>query len=76
MTEHDNGNYPLFNSLPRLIDITLEKYRELQSQNETPFAAEDLALIAELEQWQRKVKRHQNPPVVKEILKEYRSLTA
>lgn len=76
MTEHDNENYPLYNAIARLIDITLEKYKELQAQSPGIFTPEDLALVSELEQWQQQVKRYKNPKVVEEILIEYARLAA
>lgn len=76
MTEHDNKNYPLYNATARLIDKTLEKYEELQTQNPDTFKPEDLVLVSQLEQWQKEVKRHKNPKVVEEILVEYERLAA
>lgn len=76
MTEHDNENYPLYNATARLIDKTLEKYKELQAQNPDTFTPEDLELVSQLEQWQKEVKRYKNPKVVEEILREYARLSA
>jgi|GEM_PF-4332446 len=76
MTEHDNKNYPLYNATARLIDLTLEKYRQLKESIPDKLYEADTALISELEQWQQQVKRHEHPKKTAQLLEEYHLLTA
>ncbi|MBD3361145.1 hypothetical protein GF366_05090 [Candidatus Peregrinibacteria bacterium] len=61
MWDHDNKNYPLFNALPRLIDITLAEYLLIKKKFPTEITDHDTELIKLLQKWQAEVKRYPIP---------------
>jgi len=71
MLDHDIAKYPLFNALPRLIDITLEAYRTLQSNHPQIIEDRDTSCIEYLEEWEREVIRYEIPHKVKKVLEQF-----
>lgn len=71
MFDHDNARFPLFNALPRLIDITLNEYERFANEFPDRIDGCDLQYKRQLTTWQREVIRLELPARVKEILAEY-----
>lgn len=73
--DHDKQAFPLYNALPRLVDVTLREYRRLQET--IPVSQRDRQddfYIAQLQEWSMNpvlVPRHQPPAEVEEIALAY-----
>jgi len=51
ITEHKYADYPLYNALPRLLNITIEKYQKLQDEHPETITDFDETLITQLQTW-------------------------
>ena len=75
MLDHDNENYPLYNSAPRLIDNTVEAYERLMSRHPDAIEEVDHEYLSTLQSWQRQVKMYIEPSKVADIIRQYRVST-
>ncbi len=59
MLDYDPKNKrPLYNALPRLIDETVEQYCRIMNEYKDDITPDDEALIAQLSDWQKTVRRY------------------
>ncbi|MEK9132837.1 MAG: hypothetical protein AAB606_03975 [Patescibacteria group bacterium] len=52
MLDHDNERYPLYNALPRLIDVTLNEYHRFGGEHFEMMEERDYGYITQLQVWQ------------------------
>jgi len=55
MLEHNRANYPLYNTLPRLIEITVARYAEFMRDKPDMIEACDKDYFAQLKTWENEV---------------------
>ena len=72
--DHDQDDYPLYNTLPRLIDVTIAAYERIQGNPEgSKYLDEhDIQYLANLKKWQSEVLIWENKIEVQEFLDDYR----
>ncbi len=76
MLDHNQESSPLYNALPRCIDVTLKQYLRLQSEHPEALEEHDLENIQTLTKWQDKVKRWELPNHIQETIAEYHAVAA
>jgi len=52
---------PVYNALPRLIDVTMKEYDRFSSQHSGLMTSEDRRYMTQLREWQKTVKRYELP---------------
>lgn len=74
--DHDSAKYPLYNTLPRLIQQTLETYTLFEHDAPSYVEEKDTAYIAQLQQWAVAFPMQPLPPHYEKVIKEYNEAKA
>ncbi len=76
MCDYDHRNVPLYNALPRLIDITMREYSRFIRENPDLVISEDAFFMDFIGAWHRAVKRFDVPQSVQTALDVYADVSS
>lgn len=71
MLDYDQESFPLYNALPRLIDITLREYERFVQEHPQETIPDDAKFIDQLRIWQGQVRRFPVPDSMQRVLEAY-----